>query len=136
MCFPVKFVIFCIYSQTKSSCKGYVYSLRCDVLFLFKVLIQKTEFQSLLLTLEKDTNLLTEITNTPFFNQCVYLSWLMVVQEPPMHLDDGPGRRSYINRDRYQEFTKKGSIIDYCVWPAIFVEKEGPLAAKGVVQVY
>ncbi|CAC5361582.1 unnamed protein product [Mytilus coruscus] len=50
----------------------------------------------------------------------------MVVQNPPI-IHEGPVRRSYINRDVYQEFTKRGSIIDYCVWPALEVENGGPL---------
>jgi hypothetical protein len=42
----------------------------------------------------------------------------------------------YIKREMYQEFTKKGSIIDYCVWPVLYLEKDGPLGTKGIVQVY
>lgn len=103
----------------------------------FQVIMEKTEFQSIFLAWDnKDLDLLSEITKLPYFDQCVYLSWLMAVQDPPMFMDVGPSRRSYINRDHYQEFTKKGSIVDYCVWPALFIEKDGPLTTKGVVQVY
>ncbi|XP_071125285.1 uncharacterized protein [Mytilus edulis] len=104
---------------------------------LQKMIVEKPEFQANLLKWDqKDYDLLSEILNTPYFNRCVYLSWLMVVQNPPMYIDEGPVRRSYINRDVYHEFTKKGSIIDYCVWPALYVEKGGPLGTKGIVQVY
>ncbi|CAC5361577.1 unnamed protein product [Mytilus coruscus] len=104
---------------------------------LRKMIVEKPEFQANLLKWDqKDYDLLSEILNTPYFNRCVYLSWLMVVQNPPMYIEEGPVRRSYINRDVYQEFTKRGSIIDYCVWPALYVEKGGPLGTKGIVQVY
>ncbi|CAC5400648.1 unnamed protein product [Mytilus coruscus] len=104
---------------------------------LQKMIVDKPEFQANLLKWdEKDYDLLSEILNTQYFNRCVYLSWLMVVQNPPMYIDEGPVRRSYINRDVYQEFTKRGSIIDYCVWPALYVEKGAPLGTKGIVQVY
>ncbi|CAC5390091.1 unnamed protein product [Mytilus coruscus] len=104
---------------------------------LQKMIVDKPEFQANLLKWDqKDYDLLSEILNTPYFNQCVYLSWLMVVQNPPMYIDEGPVRRSYINRDVYKEFTKRGSIIDYCVWPALYMENGGPLGTKGIVQVY
>ncbi|CAG2189610.1 unnamed protein product [Mytilus edulis] len=103
---------------------------------LQKVIVEKPEFQANLLKWDqKDYDLLSEILNTPYFNRCVYLSWLMVVQNPPMYIDEGPVRRSYINRDVYQEFTKKGSIIDYCVWPALYVEKGGPLGTKELFKI-
>jgi hypothetical protein len=105
--------------------------------FLLQMIIENPEFQANLLKWDKeDYTLLTEILKCPYFNRCVYLTWLMVVQNPPMYMDEGPDRRSYIKREMYQEFTKKGSIIDYCVWPVLYLEKDGPLGTKGIVQVY
>ena len=84
--------------------------------FLLQKIIEKPEFQANLLKWDKkDNTLLIEILKFPYFTRCVYLSWLMAVQNPPMYMDEGPDRRSYIKREMYQEFTKKGSFIDYCV---------------------
>ena len=68
----------------------------------------------------------------PYIENCVKMCYFAVVQDPPMYLDFEPG--GVFDRLAFKEFTKSGTRVDYLVWPALYLYKDGPLLSKGVVQ--
>ncbi|CAG2203700.1 unnamed protein product [Mytilus edulis] len=84
----------------------------------------------------KNENLMQILTQSTFFEKCIYLCWCMVIQDPVMHLDDDPVSNTPIDKNTYKEFVKSGDSVAYVVWPALFLHKGGPLLYKGVVQAY
>ena len=70
----------------------------------------------------------------PFIKECLRISWLTVVQRPPMCFlwEDG-----LVNRKAtqvYVPYTRFGTVLDYIVWPALLLREEGEIIAKGVAQ--
>ncbi|VDI46966.1 Hypothetical predicted protein [Mytilus galloprovincialis] len=84
----------------------------------------------------KNENLMQILTQSTFFEKCIYLCWCMVIQDPVMYLDDDPASNTPIDKNTYKEFVKSGDSVSYVVWPALFLHKDGPLLYKGVVQAY
>ncbi|XP_071126091.1 golgin subfamily A member 6-like protein 22 [Mytilus edulis] len=84
----------------------------------------------------KNENLMQILTQSTFFEKCIYLCWCMVIQDPVMHLDNDPVSNTPIDKNTYKEFVKSGDSVAYVVWPALFLHKGGPLLYKGVVQAY
>ncbi|XP_045205556.2 uncharacterized protein LOC123557874 isoform X2 [Mercenaria mercenaria] len=69
----------------------------------------------------------------PFIKKCIFLGWMMVVQSPPMTLAEcKPGEN--LEKEAYKEYTQRGSIIDFVVWPALLLNQGGPVVGKGVAQ--
>lgn len=65
-----------------------------------------------------------------YIDRCVEVTWLMSVQNPPMHLEFcDPGER--VPRI-FKPFTKNGNYVQNCVWPALFLHKNGQLMEKGI----
>lgn len=68
-----------------------------------------------------------------YIQKCVQCCWFMCVQDPAMQLTvwtigtkmDGYNMKS---------FTKNGQYVDFSVWPALYLHKDGPLLSKGIVQ--
>ena len=59
----------------------------------------------------------------------------MAIQDPPLYLTlDNCKRGQAFNRDIFKEYTRTGPFIEFAVWPAVFLHKDGPLLCKGVVQ--
>ncbi|XP_076071716.1 uncharacterized protein LOC143043183 [Mytilus galloprovincialis] len=79
-------------------------------------------------------DIVRQITKLTFFEKCVTVCWLMVVQDPEMYIADNlrPGMK--FNKEHYREYTKSGPKVDYSVWPALYLHKNGPLMIKGVAQ--
>ncbi|KAL4228437.1 hypothetical protein ACF0H5_011484 [Mactra antiquata] len=72
-------------------------------------------------------------TMKPFILQCLFISWMMVVQSPPMSLhliDDGAKFDTHF----FRPYTASGPIVDYIVWPAMLLHKDGSVITKGVAQ--
>ncbi|XP_060571875.1 titin homolog [Ruditapes philippinarum] len=71
----------------------------------------------------------------PFVQKCLELCWLMAIQDPPLYLTLENCKTGQIfDRNTFKEYTKSGGYIEFVVWPAVFLEKGGPLLCKGVVQ--
>ncbi|XP_053399682.1 uncharacterized protein LOC128557084 [Mercenaria mercenaria] len=71
----------------------------------------------------------------PYLQKCLELCWLMAIQDPPVHLKcDGCKKGELFDKNMYKEYTQAGPLIKYTVWPAVFLEKDGALLCKGVVQ--
>lgn len=67
-----------------------------------------------------------------YISSCVEITWLMVVQDPPLVLSATSS--SKFDSKIFREYTKRGPNIDYVVWPALFLHEGGPLLVKGVAQ--
>lgn len=69
-----------------------------------------------------------------FAEHCVELCWLMQAVKPPMYLDaDIPENRQF-KTEILKQYTKKGDLIDYIVWPVLYLHKNGHMLSKGVAQ--
>ena len=66
---------------------------------------------------------------TRYVEGCTDIMWHTQIQSPPLVLDFETK-----NKDWYKKFTSPGQIIDYIVWPAVFLYENGPLLAKGIAQ--
>ncbi|XP_053399685.1 DNA ligase 1-like isoform X2 [Mercenaria mercenaria] len=70
-----------------------------------------------------------------YLQKCLELCWLMAIQDPPVHLKcDVCKSGDPFDKNMYKEYTQAGLSIKYAVWPAVFLEKNGALLCKGVVQ--
>ncbi|XP_061184537.1 uncharacterized protein LOC133192559 [Saccostrea echinata] len=79
--------------------------------------------------------ILTKFSKTvQFAEHCLELCWLMQSVQPPVHLDADIPENRQLKTDTFKEYTKKGNIIEYIVWPAMYLHRNGPLLSKGVAQ--
>ncbi|CAC5407312.1 unnamed protein product [Mytilus coruscus] len=82
-----------------------------------------------------DKKILETIMSTSFFTKCFKLCWKMVVQDPPMFLDEGPQKDKAFDKNVFREYTSSGTKVVFTVWPALYLHKNGALLVKGVVKV-
>lgn len=69
-----------------------------------------------------------------FIDRCIEVIWMMCTQATPMHLE-------FCNKgDRptsiFKPFTRAGNAVENCVWPALFLHKNGPLMEKGIAHLH
>ncbi|CAC5361939.1 unnamed protein product [Mytilus coruscus] len=69
-----------------------------------------------------------------FVTKCSMLCLLMVVQDPPVVLDFSCKHGDPFNKDLFSPFTSSGDVIDYLVWPVMFLSENGALMSKGIAQ--
>ncbi|XP_061184359.1 uncharacterized protein LOC133192359 [Saccostrea echinata] len=69
-----------------------------------------------------------------YIDACIECLWLMCVQDPPMHIVSLNKGDTY-NPACFNMFMTKGKEVEYTVWPAVFLYKDGPLISKGYVKV-
>lgn len=65
-----------------------------------------------------------------YIDVCVEVLWLMCVQNPPMVIK-WPEPNTKFDTENYKEYCKKGKIVKLAVWPAVFLNDNGPLMDKG-----
>ena len=58
----------------------------------------------------------------------------MHLQTPPVYLDADLETNSKFDTNKYKQYTKSGSKVDYLVWPTLLLHKDGPVLCKGVAQ--
>ena len=58
----------------------------------------------------------------------------MCVKDPQMVLDFNFKRGDPFDKDKFSAFTTSGDIVDYLVWPVMYLYENGPVMRKGVVQ--
>ncbi|KAL3879333.1 hypothetical protein ACJMK2_031633 [Sinanodonta woodiana] len=62
----------------------------------------------------------------------------MGVQERPMHVDadveTGDNSEKILDLNKFRPYTKSGKIVDFVVWPALFMHEGGPMLARGIAQ--
>lgn len=69
-----------------------------------------------------------------YCNQCVRVTWLMNVQDPPMSfLWASDVKRSELT-SMFRYYTRPGVVFRHDVWPALMLTNDGPLFVKGVAQ--
>ena len=93
-------------------------------------------FQKFVSSLENDEGLeqpLAQAVKT-YASKCCELTWYMSVQSPTMFIDCDVIPGSSFNSEVYTEYTKSGSKVDFMVWPVVYIERNGALLNKGVVQ--
>ncbi|XP_053399681.1 uncharacterized protein LOC123557348 isoform X2 [Mercenaria mercenaria] len=84
---------------------------------------------------ELDSSLFESDALKLYLQKCLELCWLMAIQDPPVHLKcEGCKKGDRFDKNMFKEFTQAGPFIIYTVWPAVFLEKDGALLCKGVVQ--
>ena len=67
-----------------------------------------------------------------YIRRCIEICWLMVVQDPPMVLDNT--KPDQFDTARYRGYQHNGPYTAYIVWPAIRLHNDGPLLSKGVAE--
>ncbi|XP_060565712.1 uncharacterized protein LOC132724767 [Ruditapes philippinarum] len=66
-----------------------------------------------------------------YIQECLKLSWFMVIQDPPMTMILEPASNDY----RYfKEYKNRGKFLGYIVWPALLLQEEGELICKGTAE--
>ncbi|KAL3878668.1 hypothetical protein ACJMK2_030999 [Sinanodonta woodiana] len=69
-----------------------------------------------------------------YIKKCFQLCWLMSIQDPPVVLSREPERGDQFDTNLYKYYMNSGDNIDYVIWPALLLHKDGPLVAKGVAE--
>lgn len=67
-----------------------------------------------------------------YVENCVKICYFAAVQNPPMVIDFEPVQ--IFDKQSYREYTRSGTIVEYVVWPVLYLHKGGPILSKGVVQ--
>ncbi|KAK3594526.1 hypothetical protein CHS0354_030874, partial [Potamilus streckersoni] len=72
---------------------------------------------------------------SPYINECVEICLLMNIQDPALELIGAVlGENPSFDVDVFRSYTKSGDRIEYMVWPALCLHRNGPLLCKGVAQ--
>ncbi|XP_060565715.1 uncharacterized protein LOC132724769 [Ruditapes philippinarum] len=87
----------------------------------------KTSFSSK----NQEVGLLDEQHLIVYIKECLKLSWLMVIQDPPMAIVLKPETDTYEN---FKAYKTRGKFLKYIVWPALLLMEGGPLVTKGVAE--
>lgn len=58
----------------------------------------------------------------------------MAVSDPPVYMLGDLKSGELIDSNLFRHFTKSGDYLEYVVWPALLLHKNGPVMCKGVVQ--
>lgn len=74
------------------------------------------------------------IWNSEYFAKCLKICWKMITQEPPMVLEEGPEPGKTYDRNVFREYTQSGTTVEFTIWPALRLHKDGPILSKGVLK--
>ncbi|KAK3580468.1 hypothetical protein CHS0354_035512 [Potamilus streckersoni] len=81
-----------------------------------------------------------------YIQKCIRICWLMCIKCPQIHLDFGvtPADEGqlddvndfplYFNTTKFVSYMRAGMYVEYIVWPAVYLHKDGPILKKGVAQ--
>lgn len=63
--------------------------------------------------------------------RCLECCWYACIQSPPLHL-----RTDFTTFDdnQHRGYQSSGHFVDYVVWPGIYIERNGPLLSKAVIE--
>ncbi|XP_056013137.1 uncharacterized protein LOC125678320 isoform X2 [Ostrea edulis] len=87
---------------------------------------QQTQLQRVFKENSKDPQIVA------YIDKCVELTWYMCIQDPPMHLHC-LHEKDTISRAEFAFHGRKGKTTSVCVWPALFLFRDGHLVTKGHV---
>ena len=71
---------------------------------------------------------------TEFIKACVHGFWLACVQDPPLYFDFAEHKGEKIEFKTHRCYTIKGEIVDFLVWPTVYIEEGGNILSRGVAQ--
>ena len=69
-----------------------------------------------------------------YVDTAVRQAWLMVLQDPPVHMVWDFKRGCKFDNNLMRSYTQSGDVMDYVVWPVLYLHENGPLLSKGVMQ--
>ncbi|KAK3602837.1 hypothetical protein CHS0354_026393 [Potamilus streckersoni] len=70
---------------------------------------------------------------TDYLDRCIEVTWMMCIQNPPITLTVcEPG--TTLDTEIFQPYGNSGTVVRYCVWPAVRLSKNGQLITKGSAQ--
>lgn len=84
--------------------------------------------------LAKKENFTNNTSMQKYLDRCTEYCWIMAIQDPPMMLDFGPAQNEEFDKEVFRCYTRNGENVEFVVWPAVFLYKDGPLVTKGVLQ--
>lgn len=64
-------------------------------------------------------------------DRCLECCWYACIQNPPLHLFTD---FSLFDENCHRGYQTPGDLVDYVVWPAIYIERNGALLSKAVVE--
>ncbi|KAK3602842.1 hypothetical protein CHS0354_026401 [Potamilus streckersoni] len=67
-----------------------------------------------------------------YTDRCVELAWMMCIQNPQMYLYRCEA--GVPSEENFRSYTRSGTVVEYCVWPCVYLHKGGPIMMKGVAQ--
>ncbi|XP_053390702.1 uncharacterized protein LOC128553544 isoform X2 [Mercenaria mercenaria] len=77
----------------------------------------------------------TQGTVVSYIKKCMNICWSMCRLEPPVYVEFiDVGDNIPFDTNKFKPYTKSGKLLDYIVWPAVYLHKDGPMLAKGVAQ--
>ena len=69
-----------------------------------------------------------------YVTKCVEICWFSCIQDPPLVFDSDLNHGDEFDDAIMKTYTKKGSEVDFIVWPVLKLCENGAILAKGVVQ--
>ncbi|XP_053400222.1 uncharacterized protein LOC123557876 isoform X2 [Mercenaria mercenaria] len=112
--------------RLKKTAEGKLIQLRKEVAVSMVPIVQEAYMEA-----SWDPECLEELKT--FILKCLYLGWMMVVQSPPMVLATCEAEEKF-DKNKFKEYTKSGDVVDFLVWPALLLEKDGSVVVKGVAE--
>ncbi|XP_052280056.1 uncharacterized protein LOC127877832 [Dreissena polymorpha] len=71
----------------------------------------------------------------PYIKKCLDICWSMAIQDPPVHMDTDLNKKGHpFDNAAYRPYTQSGTSVDFIVWPALYLYKDGSLLQKGIAQ--
>ncbi|KAL4230984.1 hypothetical protein ACF0H5_011357 [Mactra antiquata] len=99
----------------------------------FHNLTKKCEHQTYILMNNNEDFLCQEVRS--FMEKAIELCWLMAIQDPPMFIDTNISYQGKpFDTKLFQPFIKQGQIIEYLVWPTLYLNEGGARLTKGVAK--
>ena len=69
-----------------------------------------------------------------YISATVDLCWLMNVQDPPCTISWDLRKGESFQTDKYKVFTHSGKLVEYIVWPVLYLHQGGGVLCKGVAE--
>ncbi|KAL3878831.1 hypothetical protein ACJMK2_031159 [Sinanodonta woodiana] len=67
-----------------------------------------------------------------YAERCIELTWLMCIHDPPLYLYRCKSGTPH--QDIFKAYKRSGTIVEFCVWPCLYLYEGGPLISKGVAE--
>ncbi|XP_033743437.1 uncharacterized protein LOC117329550 [Pecten maximus] len=71
-----------------------------------------------------------------YAEECLKLCWLCAIQDPSIEFMYSVKEGEVIDSKYFRKYDRSGDIVEYLLWPAMLLHKEGPVLSRGIVQVF